>query len=238
MSWLSALSDRCNPILVREVRQALRSRAFTGLFVTLIVLAVVLTCVMLAFHLEPASYRGSDWEPGPFGGILFQGVFACLLTALLGFVPLGTFMAMPEEWNAKTWEQLSLSGLTPGRIVRGRLQAALVQSILFSSVLVPFLAASFLLRGLDLGVVLLGLGWVVVWSPTFTFLAIALGSFGGPRHVRMILMVVLVAAAIGIGMMMGAMMEQVISRPSTLSDPGFHLAMLSFGLTALVIGLY
>ena len=44
---------------------------------------------MLALHLEPASYRGSDWEPGPFGGILFQGVFACLLTALLGFVPLG-----------------------------------------------------------------------------------------------------------------------------------------------------
>lgn len=238
MSLLSRFGDRCNPILVREVRQAMRSRGFTGSFVALLTLVSVLTCVMLAVHLEPIGFEPTAWTPGPFGGILFLAVFGCLVLALIGIVPLGAFMAMSEEWNANTWEQLSLSGLTPGRIVRGRLLAAGVQAMLFASALVPFLATCFLMHGLDLAVVGIALGWLAVWSPCYILLAIALGAFSGSRQVRMLLMALLVAVIFAGAIAMGAFMEELVDRASFISSNDFKWGLISFAVIGFLVAIY
>lgn len=238
MSFLQRLGDRCNPILVREVRQAMRSRAFTGSFVALLTLVTVLTSVMLAFHLEQSAYNPADWTPGPFGGILFMAVFSCLVLALIGFVPLGAFIAMSEEWNAGTWEQLSLSGLTPARIVRGRLFAACVQAMLFASALIPFLAACFLMHGLDLSIVAIALVWLAVWSPCFTLLGIALGAFSGSRQVRMLLMALLAAAVLGGGILMIAFTGQLVDRASFISSSECKWSLIGFAVFGSLVAVY
>ncbi len=233
MGLLSRLNDSLNPILVREVRQSLRSRVFTGSFISLLVLAVALTLGLLGTHFDD---RFGD--PGPFGPVLFQAMVGCFELALLGAVPLGAFMAMSEEWNAGTWEQLSLSGLVPARIVRGRLLASMVQAVLYSSALVPFLAASFLLHGLDLTVVLIALGWILCWSPCLTMLAIAMGSFGGPRMVRALLMIALVGILFGAGSLVWAVVDEVASNSSYVHTVEAKWFLLFFSMLGALVFLY
>jgi hypothetical protein len=133
------IGDRLNPILLREVNQALRGRAFL-VIASLSLLAIVVIALVVAAQGE---------EAGGQGGEVFLGTLAVLVPILMFLVPLSAFHSMRQEVTRGTVDHLHLSRLGPGTIVRGKLAAAMVQIVLILAIFAPLLGMTFLLRGVD-----------------------------------------------------------------------------------------
>jgi hypothetical protein len=166
--WLSRWSDRLNPILVREVQQAVKGRAFV--FTVLLALAV---SVVIATAVA-GSYEGNDRS----GRDAFAWGLAVLAPLLLFVVPMQAYQSMRLELRAGIVEQLLLSRLRPRRIVAGKLAAAMVQFVLYLSVLSPLLATSYLLRGVDLPTIAVSLVFGLAFCVGATAFAIMSATQG------------------------------------------------------------
>ncbi len=168
------LSDRCNPIFVREIQQAVGSRMFA-----VTVGAGLTAVVLLAF--SSAAARGGGLRNGR--DFFIMGLI--LLTPILSFViPLQAFMSMRREVAGGTAEQLLLTELTPAGIVRGKLAAAMLQFFLHLGIFAPVLALAFLLRGIDVATIALMLVLACLSCLVATTVAIALGSLSRFRVVQ------------------------------------------------------
>lgn len=140
--WFDRASDWCNPILVKEVRQALKSRAFVVTFLLLLLGSWMIS----AFGLLAA---GPSVEYGSMGQWFFMFYFGVLCVALGVVVPFGAFRSLLNERDDNTYELLSITSLSPGQIVRGKWACAIVQTLLFYSAIAPFIAFTSLLQGFD-----------------------------------------------------------------------------------------
>jgi ABC-type transport system involved in cytochrome c biogenesis permease component len=133
------LADRANPVLVREIQQALNSRAFA------VVLGLALGGVVLVAMLAV----GETAENERAGASTLAQTLYVLVPLLFVVVPIQAFVATRQEVAAGTVEHLMLSRLTPGAIVRGKLLAAAVQFVLYLAVFAPLIALTYQLRGVD-----------------------------------------------------------------------------------------
>lgn len=139
-SGWSARSDRLNAILVREVQQAVKGRAFAmTVLIALIIVIVVATRTMGRVRYSTTPGRE-----------VFDAGLALLAPLVLFVVPMQAFQSMRLELRGGIVEQLLLTRLAPRAILAGKLQAAMVQFVLYASLLSPLLATSYLLRGIDL----------------------------------------------------------------------------------------
>ncbi len=114
MQWLD---DRLNPILVKEVRQALRSRYFWGTYALALAAATIIGSFLL----------GMVDDPDELGAVFFGVVYFCLAASTMGLVPFQAFLAAGGTWDAERTNLLLLTALTPRQIVQGRLMASVVQ---------------------------------------------------------------------------------------------------------------
>ena len=222
---LERLSDQLNPVLVKEVRQAMRGRYFRiSFWVTLLGATLLGLTILLLMQDE-----GSDEMGVVFFGILFG--FMTLATQVL--VPFSAFLSVGSEWDENTWDLLTLSNLRPRQIVLGKILSAGVQSLLYYSAFSPFLVFAFLLRGVDAGAMLWVLGMSFVASILTSSFAAALSSLSGNRFARVLLMVFLASVLVQSSFGLTAFVVQIVSFPNTLRDPQFlegTLAALSIGL--------
>lgn len=178
------LVDRANPLLVRHVRQELRNRGFIGVFVLLLLVAVLASLLMAG----TADHRGE----GVNGRLLFGLLGVALSFALWVAQPIGAYRAMTRERDDDTWDLIDLTGMRPGLILRGILQATLVQGTLYTAAIAPFMLMAYLLRGLDiLTAVLITLGIVLVGVSLSAF-AIFWGCLGPNKASRSTLFVLLI----------------------------------------------
>jgi ABC-type transport system involved in cytochrome c biogenesis permease component len=168
---LEALTDRLNPILVRELQQALAGRAFVAtLFLT--VVAVVLLAMGFAWIGEAGDQRGRE---------AFAWCIAAIAPIALLIVPLQAFTGMRQEVGGGTAEQLLMTRLRPSRIVLGKILAGLAQFGLFLGVFAPLVALTFLLRGIDVPTIALTLFFALLANVAANAFAIALASVGGAK---------------------------------------------------------
>ncbi|TDJ76775.1 MAG: hypothetical protein E2O39_02750 [Planctomycetota bacterium] len=217
---LRILDDFWNPVLVKEVRQALRGRLFHICFsITLVGVTLVSAGMVVAMGNEVSHSEGRDF---------FLGLFTCLAIAVIGFVPFTAFNAMGSEWDENTFDLLVISNLRPGRIVLGKVLGALTQAMLFYSAFTPFLVLSFLLRGIDLFAVIVALGVSFVCSTGLTVLAIMLSTLSKARFARVVLLAVLAAVLVGVTSGSIVFTEQLLRFPGDLRDPEAVQAMLVF----------
>lgn len=236
--WLAALGDRVNPILVKEVRQAVRGRLFrVGYALTLTAaLTISLIVLMSAEDRSGAAAYGlsiptrDDERLGP---TLAISIFGCLLAATFAFVPFSAFMSMGGEWEENTYDLLVLSNLTPRRIVYGKLASALVQSLVCFSAFVPFFVFAFLLRGVNLSALLLLLGGVLVLSPCVSLVALGLSSVGGNRFQRVVLMVALMLGLV-VATMAGTSLSAIVLNGAFFFRTTWATVVLRVGLVASV----
>ena len=216
-SFGERLSDGFNPILVKEVRQALRGRFFKiSFWLTLTVATFVGLGVLL--YMQAIGDAGLDEVYGP---TFFIAMFSCLAVATQILVPFSAFLSMGVEWDENTFDLLVLSNLRPRQIVLGKVLSAAVQALLFYSAFGPFLVFSFLLRGVDLGTVAVALVVSMMGSVVFCCVAVAMSSFGQGRFARLILMVLLAVALVwsSTGTMVWA--SQLMFFPGQLHDPEY-----------------
>jgi hypothetical protein len=148
-------SDRLNPMVVKEVRQMVRGREFNYSFGLALVAGLVVAFVGLA---SAGDITGGAGRP------IFTALMVCLTMLGLVVVPLGAFNALRTERSDQTLDLITQTSLTPRRIVLGKLLTQGVKLVILFAGLSPFVAMSFLLGGVDLLTILVGLAILFLWS--------------------------------------------------------------------------
>jgi len=181
-AYLERYGDRINPILVKEVRAALRGRWFKTSFAIVLCLA---TIASMGYVMFAAPEGGAASGPGYFAIVL-----GCMGLALHGLVPFSAMLSMNAESDEHTLELLQISGIPTARIVLGKLFAALIQAGLVLSAFLPFLTFAFLLRGVGAGQIAITLvGSISACAAQCSF-GILLGSLARARWARVLFMFV------------------------------------------------
>ncbi len=178
--FLSSFVDRCNPMLVRVVRQELRNRAFIGIFMLLLaggVIAAMVTAAITSGQLS--EQNGENVSRGLFGTIAVGWCFALWLAQ-----PMGCYRSITTERGDDTWDLLELTGMRPAKVISGLMLASLVQSVLYTSVLAPFMVMAYLLRGIDLMAVLFTLIVIPLGSVAASVLAVFTACLGNNKASR------------------------------------------------------
>jgi hypothetical protein len=152
---LDRLSDRISPLVVKEVRQFVRGRDFLASFVIGLALAVLISFVgsIAAMGGNPTAGRST-----------FTTLTLCLSLLGLAVVPIGAFTTLRTERLEQTLDLISLTTISPRRIVIGKLLAQVLKLTTFFAAMAPFVATSFLLGGVDLVTILATLVMLFLWS--------------------------------------------------------------------------
>ncbi len=158
----SDFGDWLSPMLVKELRQGMRSRVFVVSFLLLQAAMVVLAFVGLT-----ASY----FEVPSGATTAFFWTIIC--APLLLIMPLTGLNAVGGEAKANTLELIFLTRLTARRIIIGKWVALIAQSLLLVCAVLPYLVLRYFLGGVDLAwelLLLLGL-----WCASAILSAITVG---------------------------------------------------------------
>lgn len=170
-------SDSLNPMVVKEIRQALRGDTFyKGLWIVLLLSALASA---FALSVVSRSLTGEQVGSGFFGT-----VYTCMCLALLGLTPMAAFQSLAGEWDDDSFDLLVASDLAPGQIVRGKLCSALVQGALIGVAFLPMLAVALTLPGLSLFAAAFAVGMLVTASVVATAVALATASVARRRPAR------------------------------------------------------
>ena len=180
-------SERINPIVVKEVRQSLKSKQFSISFGLTLLAAVAWTLIAISLMVPRVYYV-------PGGATLLTGFFVILNIPLMIIIPFSAFRSLTSETEESTFELLSISALSASQIVYGKMASACLQIVLYLSALAPCIVLTYLLRGVSLFPILFLLGLTVVFSIGETALALMFASVARTRMLQNGVSVLLLAA--------------------------------------------
>ncbi|MCU0701304.1 MAG: ABC transporter permease, partial [Myxococcaceae bacterium] len=230
--WLdrfgARLADRVNPIVVKELRQHLRTKVFWVFFSLML-----LGCLVIAMV---ASLAADESDKAGLGS--FYAFFVALSGVQHFVIPYTAYRSMAREQEDETWVLLSLTGLGPRRILFGKLTSFVLQGALYASAAAPFMLFSYYLNGIDLPTIAIALTLGAVFQVFLVSVAVSLATLAESRLVRgllhfVVLGVLAVASSTGIGIAV-ALAEEA---PRKLGDPGFWLALGGGGFALLTTAL-
>ncbi len=150
---LERAGDWLNPILVKETRQALKSRQFVVTFL----LMLIASWLISVFGTLSA---GESLEFGSAGRAFFVFYYDVLAIAIFAVVPYSAYRSLLNERDQTTLELLSITALTPRQLIWGKLCSSMVQVFIFYSAIAPFIAFTSMLQGFDFALV----GFVLLFS--------------------------------------------------------------------------
>ncbi|MCH7751898.1 MAG: hypothetical protein IH898_07060 [Planctomycetes bacterium] len=183
--WLLEIVDRANPILVKETRQALKSRQFVVTF-----LVTLLACWVASFAV--VGIVGMDVFYVASGDRMLRVYCAILAFPLMIIVPYTAFRSLASEQEDNTYDLLSITSLTSRQIVTGKLGSAVVQMLVYLSAVSPCIAFSFLLRGVEILTVAVLLCSYVLVSLGLSMLALLAGTLARVRYTQALMSVLIV----------------------------------------------
>jgi len=222
MKW----SRWVNPILVKETRQALKSKqfSFTLILLTIVVLAWSILAIV---SMIPSIYYASNGAP------LLIGYAMILIVPALIIIPQASFRSMASELEDGTFETLSLSLLSPRHIMLGKLSVSALQLMIYVSVIAPCIALTYLLRGVTLDVIAMTLLILISCSLTLSTLAISVASFSKNRVQQVFFSILLLGAQVIASIAVGGVLSAIVAY-GTVSWEGW----ISFGVFLLAAILY
>ena len=166
--------DWLGPMLVKELRQGLRSRGFVFSFVGLqILLVLTVTISALIYAKDPR-----DFQPHFFTGMFWAMVGSVLLIV----TPLRAFNELSGERKANTLELIHMTHLTPWRIAVGKWSSLMFQAALFTVSVFPYAILRYFFGGVNLAEDMVLLAFVVMTSAALSAGMIAIS--GMPTAVR------------------------------------------------------
>jgi hypothetical protein len=166
---LVRVGDWLNPILVKEKRQALKSRYFLVVFILLLALCWVATIGAVAV-IGPSIYYGAS------GSTLLWIYSIFLAVWMLIFVPYAAFRSLAAEREDNTYDLMSITTLKPRQIISGKLGSSVAQMMVYFSALTPCLAFTYLLRGVDLATIIVLLAYAFFSSLGLSMLGLLLAT--------------------------------------------------------------
>ena len=221
--WLESLGEKFNPILVKETRQALKSRQFLIAFSLLLI-----SCWI--WSLMGTAQFGSYGYLHPNSKDIFLGYYVILVAALGVVVPYTTFRSLVAESDDNTYDLLSITTLTPRQIIGGKLGSAAVQMSVYFAAVAPCLAFTYLLRGIDIFTIGLILAYTILGSLGLSMTCLLIASAARAKFVQVILSVGVIIGALWISLA-GIVVTEEILRYSRgiVNDPDFLMGCLFFG---------
>ncbi|MEE3372832.1 MAG: hypothetical protein VX346_26090 [Planctomycetota bacterium] len=229
--WLAAFDaiverggDWLNPILVKEARQALKSRQFVICFGLVLGLGWGWSLLGVAI-LSP----GVHYIPG--GAMMLSGYVAILAVPVLVIVPFSAFRSLASEVEDGTFELLSITALNARQIVTGKLASAAIQLLIYFSALSPCVAFTYLLRGVDIVTIVA----VLVYGSLASLLAASTGllcaTLTRSRMWQGFLSIALVLTLFFCGLwLVGGAIFSIVDEPIPYQEPGFMLFNVCAGV--------
>jgi hypothetical protein len=155
------LDDWINPIVVKELRQAVQSR----FVVSALLLLLVIQLVAVGIYLLSSDASLMDIDAGRQVFLILYGI---LLGLSLIFTPLYTGIRIVGERSDANVDLLFITTIKPRNIIAGKLFAGIVLTVLIFSACLPFMAFTYFLRGIDLPTIFIVLasGFLVVIACT------------------------------------------------------------------------
>lgn len=224
-SLLERAGDYLNPILVKEARQALKSKQFVITFGLLLLFCWASTFICMAAI-------GPELSFGFHGSTLFIWYYVFLSAAMLVVVPFSAFRSLASEQEDRTYELLSITALSPRQIISGKLASAFLQMLIYLSAASPCLAFTYLLRGIDFPTILFVLFWLTAASLGFSMLGLLLGTLTEHKYFQVLLSVAVIVGLI-VGFICGCFIvaEGIVGFGMSFNWPEFWPVMAMF-LTA------
>lgn len=168
-----------NPIVIKELRQAVRSWAVTGMLLLFLVVLFVASVVFLAM--------GSYDQDTALGSQMFSAFTVILAIASVLFIPLYMGIRVASERQENNPDLFYISTLTPARIIRGKFLCGLYMAVLFFSACMPFMAFTNLLRGVDLPTIFFILFCLFLAVCAANMIAIFLGCVSASRPFKILI---------------------------------------------------
>lgn len=175
--WCERFGDSLNPILVKETRQALKSRQFVVTFSVLLFAALGWT-IIGSLSLMPQIYTT------PSAPRMLIGYYLVLALPMLLVVPMAAYRSLEGEIDDGTLEMLSITTLSPWQIVLGKLASAMLQMMLYFVALFPCVAYAYTLRGVDLPTTLLMISILIDAAIMLTIVALFFAPLSRTRTGR------------------------------------------------------
>ncbi|ATB50523.1 ABC transporter permease [Corallococcus macrosporus DSM 14697] len=168
--------DRLNPLVVKDLRQGLRTRVFWVCFSLLL-----LACLMVAL-VAYVETRGQGYAHHGRG--YFFSFFLCLGFIHFFVIPYSAYRSLAREREDETWVLVVLTGLGSRRILRGKVASFLVQAALYASAVGPFLLFSYFLNGIALSTILVVLALGGAWLVFLTVAGVCAATLADGRMGR------------------------------------------------------
>ena len=223
------VDDRVNPIVVKELRQAVRSRFVTGAMLLFLTVALVVMGFRLLEMQGPGGGSAARFDPTA-GRDIFMVLQGVLLGSCLMFVPLYAGIRLAAERDGAHGDLLYVTTLKARSIVWGKLLSALTLTLLIFSLCAPFMVLTYLLRGIDLFLIFLLLVVDAVVVVAATQMALFVAALPLSKIIKGFLGLWLLGAY---GMGMGGVMS--MSGTMVYGFLGPFLYSVEFWLTALVV---
>ncbi len=209
--WWTRAGEWFNPILVKEVRQSLKSRQFEVSFGLTLLAAVAWTLMFMSFSVPRIFYMPAA------GTALLYGYAYILLVPLLIIIPFTAFRSLTSEIEESTFELLSITSLSAKQIVSGKMATAALQILLYVSALVPNIMLTYMLRGVSLVSILVLLGMTIVYSVTLVSVALLVATVSrtrsGQSGMSVLLLALLTISFFSFSGMIGSgTIDEIVSR--------------------------
>jgi hypothetical protein len=228
-AWCERIGDAVNPILVKETRQALKSRQFLVTF-------SMLLFASLAWTIAGSMMSMPQIYTTPSAPRMLIGYYVVLAIPLLLVVPLAAYRSLEIEIDDGTLELLSITALSPWQIVLGKLASATLQMALYFVALLPCVAYAYTLRGVDLPTTFLMIAILAVATLLLTILGLFFAPMARGRTGRianmLALLIILVFSEYAVGALVIYMLMEGYSMPAGL----LMYAIISTTLLAIAIG--
>lgn len=184
--WIERTGERLNPILVKEARQALKSRQFLLTFSLVLLFGWLWSLIGIAQQGAAVRYAAG-------GGYMLIGYFFILVVPMLVVVPFAAFRSLAAEREDGTFELLCITSLSSRQIVTGKLGSALLQMLVYYSALSPCIAFTYMLRGIDILTIAFVLIWTFLLSTLLAAIALLVATASRSRVWQAMLMVVTIS---------------------------------------------
>ncbi|MDR0391069.1 MAG: hypothetical protein LBH59_04110, partial [Planctomycetaceae bacterium] len=156
-----------NPLLIRELRQFVRNK-FIIVFINIYVVALVGVCLM--------TFSTADNLSDVTGQFLFLPLTS--IVSLASFITVIMRTAKNTSTDRINEDLMFFSSMKPSTIVWGKILSGIIFTLLLMSITMPFITLAYMLRGLDLTMV------VVTFSSIFVFIQLlnSMVIFGALNH--------------------------------------------------------
>lgn len=157
--------DRLSPMLVKELRQGLRTRAFVGVFLTL---QIMLGIILLG--------AGTTSSSDNVGSTISNIIFIFFSVAVIIIQPMRGMSTLSSEIKDNTIDMMVLTRLSAWRIVVGKWSAIVSQSALILATIVPYLILRYFFGGMNLVGEVVVLILIFITSATLTAITVGLSA--------------------------------------------------------------